>query len=328
MITVREFAPSDIDHAAALFAKSFRTARASLPLMPPRPDAHEYAGEQLSRIADHPGYAAWIDGQMVGYMIERFTSETFMGAPTGFSIGLFPFAISDGQTEQVCRLLYKSMARSWVERGYHAHQLSFLATDKALSSTLFHLGFGMTHFQLFRDVEPPRGEIPDVTIRYVQDWDEVAEIDDEHKEYYPNPPLFWIPRDYLSRRNKENKHETEHTDMAGMEVIAALVDGEMAGYFVLTTGTAETEFFADPGNGQIKGAYARPRYRGMGIGKALLAETVKWAKRNGLVRLYVEGESANINGGQFWKKHFRPCEYSVRRCVDRRITADMFTERT
>jgi GNAT superfamily N-acetyltransferase len=91
-------------------------------------------------------------------------------------------------------------------------------------------------------------------------------------------------------------------------------------------GAAETEILADPGTGQIKAAYSRPEYRSRGLGKALLAETVRWAKRNRLSRLYVEGESANIYGGSFWLRHFRPALYSVRRCVDRRIRPAMFTE--
>ena len=47
--------------------------------------------------------------------------------------------------------------------------------------------------------------------------------------------------------------------------------------------------------------------------------------RNELRRLYVEGESANIYGGNFWCKHFTPAVYSVRRCVDDRIRPDMFS---
>jgi len=47
---------------------------------------------------------------------------------------------------------------------------------------------------------------------------------------------------------------------------------------------------------------------------------VKWARENGCARLYVEGESANIYGGNFWMRHFSPVVFSVRRCIDERIT--------
>ena len=111
-----------------------------------------------------------------------------------------------------------------------------------------------------------------------------------------------------------------------MEIIAAFVDQKAVAYFDLKKGTAEADLLVNPGNGQIKAAYARPEFRGLGIGKALLAETVRWARRNNLERLYVEGESANIYAGNFWSRHFRPVEYSVRRCVDDRIDPGMFTD--
>jgi len=80
--------------------------------------------------------------------------------------------------------------------------------------------------------------------------------------------------------------------------------------------------FADEKNGRIAGAYAKEEYRGKGIGKALLREVVKWACENGCARLYVEGESANIYGGNFWMRHFTPVAFSVRRCIDERITIE------
>jgi GNAT superfamily N-acetyltransferase len=326
MIEIREFRRSDIDDAASLFAESFSQARIVLPLIPPHPDADSYAAQQLERIADHAGFAAFDGGRLIGYMVERFTSDSFMGEPTGFSIGLFPFAVSADSGARVCQLLYKRLSRAWIERGYHAHNLSYFATDEPLSSVFFRLGFGMTHFELFRDLELPRGEVPDVEIRYIEDEAQISEIDDEHHRYYPNPPLFWIPHDCFDRDAARSGAKQELINHGRMEIVAAFVESRTAAYFCLTKGTSETEFFTDPGTGQIKGAYAHPEFRGRGIGKALLAETVKWAKRNGLARLYVEGESANIYGGQFWWKHFTPAEYFVRRCVDRRVSVEMFTE--
>ena len=40
-----------------------------------------------------------------------------------------------------------------------------------------------------------------------------------------------------------------------IEIIAAFADDKIVAYFVLRKGTAETEFFRNPSNGQIKGAY-------------------------------------------------------------------------
>ena len=284
MIEVRLFDTSHIEDASRIFAETHSEARRALALIPEQPDVSRFAEERLEKIADHAGYAAFEGGDLVGYMVELFTSENFMSRPTAFCIELFPCAAKHTHRERIYQLLYKQMSRSWIERGFHAHQFSFFATDTILSSAFFRHGFGMTHFQLFRDVTPPVGEVADVEIRYLESDEPVRVLDTEHHAYYPNAPLFWLPHDYFEDKNR------------------------------------------DPGNGQIAAAYARPECRGRGIGKALLAEAVRWAERNSLDRLYVEGESANIYAGNFWARHFRPAEYSVRRCVDDRVEPGMFTE--
>ena len=325
MIEVREFRASDIDEAARLFESSLAQARLLVPLIPQQPELLEQARTHLNRIADRPGFVAHIEGTVIGYMIEAFTAEQFMGHPTAFSIGLVPFAVAPPTSAIAAQLLYTELSRLWIERGFYAHQLSCFATDQELTGTLFRLGFGMTHFELFRSLDPPIGAVPDITVRYLESEEEVAKIDAEHDRFYPNPPLFWIPHDYFEDKAVENDRR-DRVVAGEVEIIAAIAHKQIVAYFTLQKGTAETTLFEDPGNGQISGAYCRPAFRGRGFGKALLAETVRWARRNGLSRLYVEGESANMYGGSFWWRHFTPAQLVLRRCVDPRVTAEMFSE--
>ena len=327
MIKIRPFKASYIKDAATLFATTFDEARQILPLIPARADIALFTEKKLEKISDNPGFAAFDGKRFVGYMVELFTEDSFMGRPTGFIIDFFPCASTATNRDKIYQNLYREMSRSWIERGYHAHQMSFFATDDVLNYTFFRLGFGMTHFQLFRELTNPTGNIPDVDIRYLDREETIYEIDKVHQAYYLNPPLLWIPHDYFDSRMKDAVESKKDRALAGeIEIIAAFVENRIVAYFKLGKGTAETELFEHPGNGQIKGAYGRPEYRGRGIGKALLAEAVLWAKRNNLERLYVEGESANIHGGNFWISHFHPAEYSVRRCVDDRVRIDMFSD--
>jgi GNAT superfamily N-acetyltransferase len=327
LIEVRPFAESDIDDASTLFAAAYAEARAVLPLIPDRGDARQFAAEKLAAISGRPGFAAVSGSRMVGYMVELFTTDSFMGSPTGSATELFTSASVPENRERIHRLIYAEMARSWIERGFHAHEISCFATDEILSRTYFRLGFGMTHFQFFRDLslpETPPGAAPEASqkglrIEYATSEAQVSHLDREHHAFYPNPPLFWLPHGPFDSA-------VDRVSSGEMEIIMAVIDDEPVGYFKLRKGSAESEVFAHPGNGQIKSAYLRPQYRRCGIGAALLSETVRWARRNKLERLYVEGESANTHGGSFWVRHFRPAQYAVRRCVDIRINPSLYSE--
>ena len=94
MIKVRASNASYIEDAAKLFSISFDEARKSLPLIPARPDIVLFTEKKLEKIADNPGFAAFDDERFVGYMIELFTKDSFMGRPTGFIIDFFPIRFS------------------------------------------------------------------------------------------------------------------------------------------------------------------------------------------------------------------------------------------
>lgn len=88
-----------------------------------------------------------------------------------------------------------------------------------------------------------------------------------------------------------------------MIVGESTIDGE--GFLLEQTNTA-----------QIKSAYARPEIRGKGIGTALLQRAIQWSQQQGYERVFVEHETANIYGGNFWGKYFSPFVYSSMRYVD------------
>jgi GNAT superfamily N-acetyltransferase len=72
---------------------------------------------------------------------------------------------------------------------------------------------------------------------------------------------------------------------------------------------------------QIKSAYVRPEVRGKGIGAALLQRAIAWSQQQGYARVFVEHETANVYGGNFWCTYFSPYLYASKRYID--ITLDM-----
>ncbi|MFP4001766.1 MAG: GNAT family N-acetyltransferase, partial [Thermoplasmata archaeon] len=136
----------------------------------------------------------------------------------------------------------------------------------------------------------------------------IKDLDKKHNKFYPKAPLFWLP---------PNDH-ADYNEIDG-EIIAAFQKDEPVGYIHLKKDDAETWLLTDERTCRIAGAYVDIHHRGRGIGKALLQKSVEWAEEKDLKRLYVEGESANIYGGNFWMKHFTPVVYTVRRCIDKRL---------
>jgi GNAT superfamily N-acetyltransferase len=88
-----------------------------------------------------------------------------------------------------------------------------------------------------------------------------------------------------------------------MIVGESTIDGE--GFLLAQTNTA-----------QIKSAYARPEVRGKGVGAALLQHAIEWSQQQGYDRIFVEHETANIYGGNFWGTYFSPYLYASMRYTD------------
>ncbi|MFC1716093.1 GNAT family N-acetyltransferase [Candidatus Poribacteria bacterium] len=316
MLEIKAFKEEYIDDAARLFAASYERERVQLPIIPERKNIIDEVSEALLKIAGKPGVAAFRSEELVGYILETDTAENFMSKRTAFCIGLYPHCAIEQDKEHIYQKMYERLSRIWVRNGYHTHEISIFAGDNVLSFALYRLGFGMTHFQLFRDLSLPEGEFADVTIKKLDSAESIQELNMEHYHYYPNPPLFWIP-------HGEDDEDREDRILSGDREVLAAFDGDQpVAIFSLRKGGAEAWLLADEENGRITGAYAKEEYRGKGIGKALLRKVVEWACENGCSRLYVEGESANIYGGNFWIKHFIPVVFSVRRCIDERITIE------
>ena len=107
--------------------------------------------------------------------------------------------------------------------------MSLFATDDALASMFFRLSFGMTHFQLFRSLDPVPGAVADVEIRYMESEESIREIDTVHHVFYPNPPLFWIPHGFLDHQESSQPSKKDRVLSGEIEIIAAFVGGTRVG---------------------------------------------------------------------------------------------------
>jgi len=308
MFKIKEFDHNYIPEAADLFVKSYAEQRQNFSLIPEKDGLYEFVNSKLSDLSNNPGVVAFDGDRLIGYMIETRTSDDFMGERTAFSLGLYSHSSVEVDKAKIYQNMYAKLAEKWVDKGYYSHIFNFWAQDNVLSYQFFRLGFGMTHFELMRSLSKPKGSCPGISIRKIDSMRSIKKLLDEEMDFYHRSPLFWF-----IEKDDDFENEVEG------DFIAAFIDDEPAGFIHFKINDAETQLLADKKTARIAGAYVTSRFRRRGLGTALLRKAVEWAEEKGLERLYVEGESANIEGGNFWMKHFTPVVYTVRRCVDKRI---------
>jgi len=305
---IRDFSKESIPEAAELFVRSYASQRENLPLIPEKKELYDIVLTELKDKSGNRGIAALDGDRLIGYMLETGTSDSFMGERTAFSSGLYSHSSVEVDKAKIYQVMYAKLAEKWVENRYCSHVFSFWAQDHVLSYQFFRLGFGMTHFELMRDLSKPEDREVHTTIREIDSLRYIEGLLEKEFRYYKKTPLFWF---------KEKNGDIE--DEIDGDLITAFIDDEPVGYMHLNINDAETKVLADKNTGRIAGAYVDPKFRRKGIGTALLRNAVEWAEEKVLKRLYVEGESANIQGGNFWMEHFTPIVYTVRRCVDKRM---------
>lgn len=302
---IREFHEDLIPEAADLFVSSYEE---QVPLLPRKKSLYQDAVTSLTNKLDRCGYAAFEGGDLVGYMMETGRWDKFMGKRTAFTLGLYSHSSVEKNRDRIYQELYTGLSRRWVKEGYHAHVMSIWASQDELLFTLFRLGFGMTHFEMIRDLSYPGTKETDITVRRLNSTLPIKDLERDHNQHYPRAPLFWIPQDEYSFRE----------DFEGC-LLGAYLGDRLVAYMHLKKNETETPILASEYICRVASAYTDPGYRGKGVGTLLLREAVTWAREEGSERLYVEGESANVQGGNFWFKYFTPLVYTLRRCVDERI---------
>jgi GNAT superfamily N-acetyltransferase len=153
-----------------------------------------------------------------------------------------------------------------------------------------------------------------VAIRVEQDMRNLLTLHTEHNRYYPNAPIF-IPK---STAQPDVLAELAAHAAQGDVVFAYDDQQEPGAYMIVGESSSDGEGFLlqQTKTAQIKSAYARPELRGQGIGTALLQRAVEWAHQQRYARVFVEHETANVYGGQFWGNYFTPYLYASMRYID------------
>lgn len=312
-----EIIPFTADHlapAVTLFQNAYREARVATPHLPGR--ALEDSAWIRAEIESHlgnPGVAAIdrSDGALLGYMLTAAQFD-WKGQRCAIVPEIAHGAVA-GQKQRLYQRMYMHLAQQWVDDGTHIHLIGHLAHDAVLRETLYQLGFGAILAERIRDLSPITTDTR-VAIIEERDIDRLVDLELEHNRYYPKSPIF------LNRapNAEEARADLEETLAEGAAIFVVYDGQQPAAYLTVGTSSADGEglLLRNTNTAQVKGAYARPAYRGQGLGVALLQRAIDWARDHDYDRLMVEHETANIFGGNFWRKHFAPYLHFSMRYVD------------
>jgi GNAT superfamily N-acetyltransferase len=315
--TLVPFTQDYLEPAVALCIENYRHEQAYSPLLPSRviDEPAWIRGALQSKLANH-GVVVVEQNQLLAYMV---TGDYFpwKGQQAAIVLEYCHSAIMT-KKRQLYQCMYMYLAQEWVNNHIHLHLIRHFAHDTILQETLYQLGFGAILAERLRDFSAV-AEYHDVTISNEEDVSKLITLQTEHNRYYPKAPIF------ISKPTEEQEvlAELEAHAQQGDVFFVYYEQQEPCAYMIVGTSTIGGEGFLleQTNTAQIKSAYARPTIRGKGTGTALLQRAIEWSHQQGYQRVFVEHETANVYGGNFWCTYFTPYLYASMRYID--TTLDM-----
>ena len=310
--TLVPFTSKYLEPAIELFIENYKYEQAHSPLLPSRVlDEPTWIHGVLQSKLANPGVAVVEQNRLLGYIV---TGGQFRwkGQQAAIVLEYCHSAIVTKKRE-LYQQMYMYLAQEWVNQHIHLHLIRHFAHDTILQETLYQLGFGAILAERLRDFSAV-DDRPDVTIRVEQDVSKLINIQTEHNRYYPQAPIFILKPTEKEEVLAELEEHAQHGDL----FLVYYEEHEPCAYMIIGESTIDGEGFLleQTNTAQIKSAYARPESRGKGIGTALLQGAIQWSQEQEYDRLFVEHETANFYGGNFWSKYFTPYLYSSMRYID------------
>lgn len=331
-ITVRPIRPTDIERCSDLLAARHRADSQAIPFL--EPALSDSAGSRPFVDALHTnqradGVVAEIDGTVVGFLfgermdLSPLDMASIFVPPHSVAMPIEGHAVAESvDVTAVYRAMYAALAADWTRAGYFIHRISIPAANLAIHQAWVELAFGRYLTAATRPTaEPVRGRLPvtvDIRRASPEDIDDVMALVDSLNAHHWEAPIFW-----------PNLRET---DDAAREFNLGQLRSAKAPYFIAYQEgrPAGMQSFLRPGFTPPIVAGARNVYlydgvvddgaRGTGIGTALLAHAMQWAREEGLETCTLHFASPNPSGGPFWLGHgFVPVEHTMERRIDERL---------
>jgi len=304
-----------LEPAVDLFVNSYRKEQENNPLLPSRViNEPEWILNTLESLVTNPGVAVLNGNRVIAYMITGFLFP-FKGQNAALVPEYCHGSVSMDRKELYHRM-YMHLADKWAKNRRHIHIMTYFSHDSILQETLYQLGFGAFLAERVRGFSTVNGK-NEAEITEEEDFRKLVDIQVEHMKDYPDSPIFISKESAIKTAIADLESHTKNGDA----FFVYYEQNKPGAYFTVGDLKESGEGFLlqNTSTAQIKAAYVQPHLRGKGIGKALLQRAIEWSQDQSYERLFVEHETANYYGGNFWSKHFSPYLYFSLRYIDNTI---------
>jgi GNAT superfamily N-acetyltransferase len=234
-------------------------------------------------------------------------------------------ALAEGQDAALARDLYAAAATRWVEWGCFDHYAVLPMADAALTGAWFSLSFGQEQIHALCDLKSGEvGEIKEVGEMRVrrarpEDAGVLGELSVVIRQHQAGAPVWGVALPEAAEEAREGYAELA----SDSEVTVWLAEraGEVVGF--------QAYFPAAPGPDdllvpeqcvELKVGGTRPGARGLGVGRALTAHGLAWARGEGYGHCLADWRSTNLLASRFWPRQgFRPMQQRLVRRMDGRV---------
>lgn len=304
---IRVFTAADIDGAARVLAERHARHRAVEPLLPAVEDFRAHVARELS--ADGASGAVSVrGGEIDGYVIGKRQVD-----PIGPCVRI-DLAGSASREPERMRDLYAAAARIWVDAGLTRH-FAFVPAIDDLVAPWHRLSFGTSAALAARTADRQDLSARGVTVRLStpDDLRAAAALDRLlylHLEQAPSfsglkvADLDWYVEDW--RGTWEDPKFTHFiAERAGQPVGHLLLYRRPAGDLRVPEASID-----------LADAATLPEARGSGVGLALTAYAIEWARINGYRTIITDWRMTNLAASRFWPaRGFRPTFYRLYRSI-------------
>jgi GNAT superfamily N-acetyltransferase len=321
-----------LDDAAALLAARHRADRAREADLPPRFEDAAAAREALQEVLATPrtgGVVALDGGRIAGYLLgslvlpEPTNFLALIMQPRSARVPYAGHAVVPDDGRETYRRLYAALAPRWNAAGCFAHYVETPAGDRAALDAWFSLGFGRDMTFAVRgthDLVADRRQDAAVEVHRAgaEDLDVVMRLAEGLWRHHAAAPVFFpfLPETLPDMRRFQ---EALLADPANAHWLAYR-DGRALGMMTFIAGLFFDRMLRPERCVYLFQGFTEAAARGGGVGTALLAHSLVWAREQGHERCGLHFMAANLTAARFWLGHgFRPFEYRLCRVVDGRI---------